>query len=507
MRTVALLFALSIPALSAAQTPAPEHLSPAVTRYVKYDTAKNTLWLEHVRVIDGTGAAPLEDATVMLSDGKIAAILPPNHMQANEGHMASWSCQDCPPALHLDLTGHTLFPGLVGMHDHMYYVARPNLDEHGSSEPPLMVPEMAFSSPRLYLGAGVTTLRTTGSVEPYLDLNLRTQIDAGQLPGPHIDVTAPYLEGPNSRFIQMHDLKDAADARATVDFWADQGATSFKAYMNITRAELKAAIDEAHKRGLKLTGHLCSVTYPEAVELGIDNLEHGFMVNTQLDPGKQPDLCPRTAGTPTIAKMTPDTPEAKALIELLVQHHVAVTSTLPVFQSDDPEHLRLAPPPLRRDVPARARGLPHHPQVSSSHRAAADPKAAAARAQLLKNDMAMEHAFVRAGGLLLAGPDPTGDGGTLPGFGDQREIELLVDAGFTPLEAIKIGTVNGATYEGRADHIGTIAVGKNADLVVVTGDPSKNINDIENTVLIFKDGVAFDSQKLLDSVKGRYGQY
>ena len=86
--------------------------------------------------------------------------------------------------------------------------------------------------------------------------------------------------------------------------------------------------------------------------------------------------------------------------------------------------------------------------------------------------MAMEHAFAAAGGLLLAGPDPTGDGGTLPGFGDQREIELLVDAGFTPLEAIKIGTLNGATFEGRADHIGTIAPGKNADLVVVTGDPS-----------------------------------
>ncbi len=505
MQTLCLLVALSVPVLSLAQAPAPDHLAPAVTRYVKYDNSKNTLWLDHVRVIDGTGAAPLEDATVILSDGKIAAILPPNHMQANEGHMASWSCTDCPPALHIDLTGHTLFPGLVGMHDHMYYVARPNFDEHGSSEPPLMVPEMAFSSPRLYLGAGVTTLRTTGSVEPYLDLNLRTQIDAGQLPGPHIDVTAPYLEGPNSRFIQMHNLKDAADARATVDFWADQGATSFKAYMNITRAELKAAIDEAHKRGLKLTGHLCSVTYPEAVELGIDNLEHGFMVNTQLDPGKQPDLCPRTAGTATLAKMTPDTPEAKALIALLVQHHVAITSTLPVFQSDDPEHLRLDPR-LAVAMSPPAREAYEITRKFELARAAADPKAVA-RAQLLKNDMAMEHAFAAAGGLLLAGPDPTGDGGTLPGFGDQREIELLVDAGFTPLEAIKIGTLNGATFEGRADHIGTIAVGKNADLVVVTGDPSRNINDIENTVLIFKDGTAFDSQKLLDSVHGRYGQY
>ena len=506
-RTFSLFFALSIPALAAAQTPAPpEHLSPAVTRYVKYDNAKNTLWLEHVRVIDGTGAAPLEDATIILSDGKIAAILPPNHMQANEGHMASWSCTDCPPALHLDLTGHTVFPGLVGMHDHMYYLTRPNLNIDGASEPPPVVPEMSFSSPRLYLASGVTTLRTTGSVEPYLDLNLRRAIDEGRIPGPHIDVTGPYLEGPGAFALEMHELKDAADAKATVDFWADQGVTSYKAYMNITRAELKAAIDEAHKRGFKLTGHLCSVTYPEAVELGIDNLEHGFMVNTQLDPGKQPDQCPRTNGNPTIAKMTPDTPEGKALIQLLVSHHVAITSTLPVFQSDDPVRLHVQPRVLAAmSAPTREQYLTT--RSLELQRAAENPTQAAARAQILKNDMAMEHAFVQAGGLLLAGPDPTGDGGTLPGYGDQREIELLVDAGFTPLEAIKIGTLNGATFEGRADHIGTIAVGKNADLVVVTGDPSKNINDIENTELIFKDGVAFDSQKLLDSVKGRYGQY
>jgi len=514
-RTLSLLLAVSIPVLaqSPVQEPTrtvedatPPHLAPAVAKYVKYDTAKNTLWLEHVRVIDGTGAAPLEDATVILLAGKIAAVIAPRHMEASEGHMATWSCTDCPSALHIDLTGRTLLPGLVGMHDHMYYIARPNYDAAGHSDPPLIMPEMPFSSPRLYLGAGVTTLRTTGSVEPYLDLNLRTQIDAGQLPGPHLDVTAPYLEGPNSPFIQMHNLRNAAEARATVDFWISQGATSFKAYMNITRAELKAAIDEAHKHGLKLTGHLCSVTYPEAVALGIDNLEHGFFVNTQLDPGKQPDVCPRTSGGPTIAKMTPDTPEGKALIKLLVEHHVAVTSTLPVFQSFDPEHLRLDP---RLAVAMSPPALEAYENVRKVElaRAAADPKAAAAHAQSLKNDMAMEHAFAEAGGLLLAGPDPTGDGGTLPGYGDQRELELLVQAGFTPLEAIRIGTLNGATFEGRADHIGTIAEGKNADLVVVRGDPGKNINDIENTELVFKDGVAYDSQALLDSVKGRYGQY
>src|SRR6059058_6095410 len=197
---------------------------------------------------------------------------------------------------------------------------------------------MSFSAPRLYLAAGVTTMRTTGSVEPYTDLALKREIDAGHLVGPHLDVTSPYLEGPGSFFIQNHQITSPEDARREVAFWADQGVNSFKAYMNITRAELGAAIKEAHRRGLKLTGHLCSVTYPEAVALGIDNLEHGFFVNTQLDPGKQPDKCPDTFGNPTIAAMIPGSPAANALIRLLVDHHVAITSTLPVFEQSVPLH-------------------------------------------------------------------------------------------------------------------------------------------------------------------------
>src|SRR5258708_6574395 len=186
-------------------------------------------------------------------------------------------------------------------------------------------------------------MRTTGSVEPYVDLNVKSLIDGGGMVGPHMDVTGPYLDAAARAFIQMHPLKDAEAAKRTVAYWADMGATSFKAYMNITRAELGAAIAEAHKRGLKLTGHLCSVTYPEAVALGIDNLEHGFFVNTQLDPGKQPDVCSQGAGTPTLLAMTPDSPEANALIKLLVDHHVALTSTLPVFEQRVPMHAPLNP--------------------------------------------------------------------------------------------------------------------------------------------------------------------
>jgi hypothetical protein len=481
--------------LAAAQA-APQILAPpvapnaSVQPYVK--VAARCVVLRHVRVIDGTGAPAREDQTILIAGGKVVAVAGPD--------VNSVVAPDCQV---LDLTGRTVLPGLVGMHDHMYYIARPNMDAAGHSEPPLMVPQMTFSSPRLYLAAGVTTMRTTGSVEPYVDLNVKSLIDAGGMVGPHMDVTGPYLEGSGSAFIQMHGLKDAADATRTVAYWADMGATSFKAYMNITRAELGAAITEAHKRGLKLTGHLCSVTYPEAVALGIDDLEHGFFVNTQLDPGKQPDKCSESTGNATLLAMTPDSAEATALIKLLVDHHVALTSTLPVFEQRVPMHAPLNPRAMAvltteaREAYLYARNLTNQ----------APRERHADTIKEFQNDLGLERKFVAAGGLLLAGPDPTGNGGVIPGFGDQREVELLVEAGFTPVEAIKIATLNGATYLGLADRIGAVAPGKNADLIVVKGDPSKTIADIENVEIVFKDGVGYDAPKLLESVKGRYGQY
>ncbi len=153
-------------------------------------------------------------------------------------------------------------------------------------------------------------------------------------------------KGAESYFLQMPHLTGPDDARQTVEYWADRGVTSFKAYMNITRAELKAAIDAAHKRGIKVTGHLCSVTYKEAAELGIDDLEHGFFVNTQLDPGKKPDVCSDSMGEFTLEHMPPASAEAKDLIDTLVKHHVAITSTLPVFEGEAGG----GRPPIRQQV-------------------------------------------------------------------------------------------------------------------------------------------------------------
>ena len=466
--------------------PPPTAPSKAVLPYVKVSAP--TLALTHVRVIDGTGAPALDDRTVVISGGRIVSV-----------------GAGAPPAgaeVH-DLTGYTVMPGLVGMHDHMYYIARPDLDAAGHSEPPIIVPQMTFSSPRLYLANGVTTLRTTGSVEPYVDINIKHQIDLGALPGPHMDVTGPYLEGPNSPFVQMHPLKDADDARRTVNFWADQGATSFKAYMNITRAELGAAIEEAHKRGLKLTGHLCSVTYPEAAALGIDNLEHGFWVNTQLDPGKIPDKCTDAVGGPTLMAMDPSSPAADALIKDLIDHHVALTSTLPVFEQGVQRHAPLWPKAMAVLTPEAKESYLYARNFTNT----APPERAERSLTEWRHELGLERKFVAAGGLLMGGPDPTGNGGVIPGFGDIREVELLVEAGFTPVEAIRIATLNGAVYLGLDKRIGTVEPGKDADLVVIKGDPSKTITDIENVEIVFKDGVGYDSAALLRSVAGRYGQY
>lgn len=119
----------------------------------------------------------------------------------------------------------------------------------------------------------------------------------------------------------------------------------------------------------------------------------------------------------------------------------------------------------------------------------------------------MELYFAHHGGLLLAGTDPTGAGGVIPGYSDQRQVELLVGSGFTPLEAIRICTLNGATYLGRANRVGSIAQGKQADLVVIDGNPAANIADIRNVQMVFKQGVGYDPAKLIDSVRGKVGLF
>src|SRR4051812_23609012 len=402
-------------------------LSVSVHAFVAVDTA--VVALTHARIIDGTGAAARNDQTLIIRDGAIAALGDSRSTTVPSG------------ARVMDLTGKSVIPGLVMVHEHLFYPTGPGVYAN-----------LAESFTRLYLAGGVTSMRTGGNMNGFGDIGIKRDIDAGRKPGPWLDPSAPYLEGPGLGLEQVHELTGTDDARRMVNFWADAGATSFKSYMHITRAELGAAIEEAHKRGFKVTGHLCSVTYREAAALGIDDLEHGFFAATDFVTDKKADECPgQGAGQAALAAVDPQGEAVRSLIADLVRRHVALTSTLTIFETFVPG--RPVPPGLDVLEPQlKAQFDQLHARIAST--------TSSPYTTLFTKAAAMELAFARAGGTLLVGTDPTGGGGVIPGYSNQRALELLVESGFTPLEAIRIGTLNGATFLGRADRVGSIALGK-----------------------------------------------
>ena len=471
IRVVALA-ALAAPVAAQQTSPAAAALSQQVReQYVS--VSDPVVALTNVTVIDGTGSAPKADQTVIIRNGTIAEIGPAARVTVPAG------------ARRLELRGHTVIPGLVGMHDHLYYTAA------GGRRA-----QLSFTGPRLYLGTGVTTIRTTGSASPYSDINTKEAIDAGRVPGPRIHITAPYITGAGGGGT-MAVLETPEAARRFVAYWAQEGATWLKAYTDIKQAELKAAIEEAHKRGVKVTGHLCSVSFQEAVDLGIDNLEHGLLTATDFDPQKQVDMCPQGSMV-RVGTTSPTSDTWRATIKKMVDKKVGMTSTLAVYEPFFPKR-----PTDERGLEAMA------PEVREAYvrvKAQIDTSSSwALTSEMLQKAMAFEKAFVEAGGLLAAGVDPTGFGGALPGFGDQRNYELLIEAGFSPVQTVQILSANGAKILGVYDRLGSVERGKIADLVVLQGDLASDPGVIRRTTTVFKDGVGYDSAKLIAAVKGRVG--
>jgi hypothetical protein len=443
-RTMLLLTTLLVPVALGAQ--AVTTLSSGVREYVT--VPETSVALTNVRIVDGTGAPPVEGRTI-------------------------------------DLSGHTVIPGLVGMHNHTFYTTR------GRSV------QLQFSAPRLYLGSGLTTIRTTGGTSPYHEINMKRGIDRGQIPGPRMHLTGPYLTGPGGA-ATMAQIGSPDEARRIVNYWADEGVTWFKAYTDISRETLGAAIRAAHARGLKFTGHLCSVSFREAVRLGIDNLEHGLFTNSDYVPNRTPDQCPSDMRD-SLLKVAVDGPEVQQTIKEMIGNKVAMSSTLAVYELSYPDR-----PPLEDRV-LDALAPEAREEYLSTRKETSARAAQSTMPELFRRAQAFERAFVRAGGLLGAGVDPTGMGGALPGYGDQRNFELLIEAGFTPVEAIQIMTLNGARILGVDERLGSVTAGKLADLVVIRGNPVATPGDIRNVTIVFKDGVGYDSPKLLASVKGVVG--
>ena len=248
---------------------------------------------------------------------------------------------------------------------------------------------------------------------------------------------------------------------------------------------------------MKVTGHLCSVSFQEAVELGIDNLEHGLLTATDFDPGKKADMCPQGSMV-RVAVTSPTSDTWRATIKKMVDKKVG--------DDVDARGVRAVLPEASHGR-ARARGDGARGEGGVRQAQDADRYGVELGAHLrdAQRAMAFEKAFVDAGGLLAAGVDPTGAGGALPGFGDQRNYELLVEAGFTPAQTVQIMSANGAKILGVYDRVGSVERGKLADLVVVQGDLAADPTAIRKVTTIFKDGVGYDSAKLIASVKGRVG--
>src|ERR1041384_2089133 len=404
---------------STAEAQRADSMSPAVRDVVAADAP--VIVLTHVKLIDGTGRPARDDQSVLIENGRITAVGKASEVKAPAG------------AKVMDLSGHTVIPGIIGLHDHLYYTAA-----GGRSA------QLTSTAPRLYLGAGVTTVRTTGSRAPYAEINLKAEVEKGRVPGPRIHVTAPYITG-GEGMTTMTLLETPEQATRFVAYWAKEGATWLKAYTDIRRAELKAAIDEAHRQGIKVTGHLCSVSFTEAVDLGIDGLEHGLFTNSDYVPDKKPDVCP-TGLVAAGAAMKPPDPAVQRTFKAMIDKHVPMTSTLAVYElfvpnrpTRDPRALEAMAPEGREDY-LRAR-----PQLDSSGAPRAPPAGRQRGAAPLPPRRIKERQGVRAGVRRRGRPARRGGG---PDRQRRRAARLRGPAGFRVAER---GGIHARA--GGADHV------------------------------------------------------
>lgn len=452
-----------------------QELSRQVSAYIEIQDS--IIALQNVTVIDGTGGVVKYNQDILVVNNKISAI-------GNTGKMVFPQNTKI-----IDAKGKTVIPGLIMLHEHLFY-AKPFDRNYKATH-------MTNTFPQMYLAGGVTTMRTAGSIEANADLNVKNLIERGRLLGPSMDVSTPHVE--RLGFIpQVQSLYGDENIENWLNYWFDKGVTSVKVYNNITKADLEEIIKISHARKIKVTGHLCSITYREAAELGIDNLEHSFMASTDFVDNKKEDEC--VYGEPSLIQLDENDTELEALMQFLIDKNVTLTYTPTVFE----------PFTDRETIPGGGRvALAPHllEQLQTTYDQLNNSKRDSLSLISFKKEMKRVMKFHSMGGKIVVGTDPTGSGKTIAGYSNQRLIELLIETGFTIEEAIKLATRNGAEYLGIEKETGTIEVGKEADLVLMNGDLSKDVSNIRKMELVFKDGIGFDSQKIFDSVKGKVGLY
>lgn len=440
----------------------PYSFSDYTKSFISIDTAR--IALINANVIDGTGAPSKASQTVLIENDLIIAVGNSNDIKVPKDFYT------------IDLSNKTLIPGIIGTHNHMRL---PNA-------------AMLFTSPKLYLAAGVTTIQTCGTGNPVEEIAIRKAIKEGRLPGPEIINSSPYFTGPDgkSNFIRFTNEKMVRD---TIRFWAQKGVKWFKAYQGTRPEDLRVIIDEAHKNGAKVTGHLCATTYQEVAALGIDAIEHGFIHSRDHSTGREVGKCSGSRAFRSTLDI--DSDEVRQVQKILIQNNVALSTTPAIFEAQARGVAE------QRDLAAMA---PIHVSAYEKRRKRMEEQGEDwyFKEVWLQKSLAYDLAFFKAGGLLTAGLDP-GLHNT-PGFGDQKNYELFIEAGFKPVEAIQVMTLNGARLLGRNDR-GSIEKGKVANLVVLTGDLEKDPKSIRNVETVFKNGIGYEPEKLIHTINGNVG--
>ena len=426
MKIYSVLFLLTACLLVTAQTKQPlRQSSVREVNEVAKAPAGSLVAIVGATLIDGRGGQPISDSVVVVRDGRIAAVGNRSSVKIPQG------------AEIIDAKGLTLLPGLIDAHFHI------------DGDDPL---------PGLYLSHGVTSLRDPGQwIEAY-DVARK-----GPGPIPRLFLCGPHLDSPPPAYpTDSYIVRDADETRLAVNRFADDGASAIKVYFRLPLALIKVAIETAHSRGIPVMGHLEIVDARDAIRAGIDGIEHATSFGTALLPLRDAEKYRQAMLADNNARregryqvwntINFDTQQARDLFKLIVDRGVFVSPTLAVFEKQ---------PGDKDTTEVQVHGF-----------------------KQMETFVRLAH---QAGAKIVVGSHSD-----VPhakrGWAYQRELELLVESGLTPMQALVAGTLENARYFRIDDRLGTVETGKVADLLMVEGDPLKNISNMRKVKRVMLNG-------------------
>lgn len=381
----------------------------------------------------------------------------------------------------IDCTGKTVLPGLNDMHAHMYGNTGGRIENMFEAYPPL------------YLAGGVTTAFSPGEFDPTGAVILKERIKKGEISGPHYLTAGPYFDSDDTKLNWIDGNANQAETISKFKQWKNK-IDGVKVYTSISEDQFKALVKEAQKAGLFITGHLTSLSASKAIELGINGLEHGVFGMSEFwakgDSYAEVNC--------KIAKLDVESELVSDLMDAIIDNKIYTDPTIVIFETLLPDFKPVSEEWWYYiDINTRLK-IEKRAEIYPNSNETCDRKA-------IEKQKVFVKALYDKGGIIVTGTDPVSVK-LIPGYGLHREIKILTETGIPNLQAIKAATYNGAVALRMDQIIGSVEVGKRADLVIVNGDPSDTIEDIGNTELVIKGGEVFYPNELRESVKGLIGR-